>query len=86
MKSDKTNRESVAPILLPLEASAVQASVNLVPPTADGTEVQEKATGESAADMQRYVQLADKLLDKENNPETGKPEQKNKTGAASSAA
>lgn len=84
MKSDKTSHESH--LLLPLEASAVQASVNLVPPTADGTEVQEKATGESAADMQRYVQLADKLLDKENSPETGKPEQKNKTGAASSAA
>jgi hypothetical protein len=63
VKPEKSSRESVPSLLPPLRASEVHASVSLIPPSADGAEVQEKATGENAADMQRYVQLADKLLE-----------------------
>jgi hypothetical protein len=86
VKSEKSNRENAPSLLPPLQASEVEAKVSLIPPHADGTEVQEKATGENAVDLQRYVQLADKLMEKDNRPETGKPEDKNKTGAVSSAA
>lgn len=86
VKSEKINREPAASLLHPLQASEVQANVTLTPPSADSAEVQEKTTGENAVDLQRYVQLADKLMEKDNRPETGKPEDKNKTGAVSSAA
>jgi len=54
--------------------------VALIPPSAAGAEVQEKTTGENAADIQRYVQLADKLL------EADKGDEQNKSGAVSTAA
>jgi hypothetical protein len=72
--------ESTSSVLPPFSAAKVHASVVLVPPLADGTEVQEKITSETAADMQRYVQLADKLLDSD------KKEKSRETEAASNAA
>lgn len=80
MKPEKSGRESVPSLLPPLRASEVHASVALIPPSAAGAEVQEKTTGENAADIQRYVQLADKLL------EADKGDEQNKSGAVSNAA
>lgn len=62
MRPEKIHPEDPAAALHPLRAGEVQASVVLVPPLADGAEVQERVTHDTVTEMQRYVQLADKLL------------------------
>lgn len=81
VKPEKDDRQRVASLLPPFHGSEIHASVSLIPPSADGAEVQEKAIGENAADIQRYIQLADKFLEGDD-----KEGQKLKTRPASNAA
>ena len=74
MKPAKSNSESTVSSLPPYRASEIRASVNLVSPLDDGAEVQEKITNESIADLQRYVELADKLLAKSEAEEMPAPD------------
>jgi hypothetical protein len=58
----KSNHENAPSGIAPLRASEIEASVELTPPLADGSQVQEKVTKAAVVDIERYVHLADKLL------------------------
>ena len=59
---NKFSRESTFSPTAPIRSSEISADVELMPPTSNGAEVQEKVTKETIVDIQRYLRWAEKAL------------------------